>query len=241
MKRKVAAAAAAVLAVSMSIPAFAHQVNVVIPSEKPAAEETVTEEPAAEETTTEEPAAEETATEEPAAEEAVTEEPAAEETTTEEPAAEEEIDYDFKDVSAEDEELVKAAVEAGIVTGVTRTKLGADEKISVQDLCLILWNINGRPATPGKSAYNAFSADQYAVSAVKWGASQALISEADVPSRTLSVTELKAILAEAGYDVAAVADSDSDATKIDVIKLVVSLDTGAEETVKKGDHEVIVK
>ncbi|MEA4972115.1 MAG: S-layer homology domain-containing protein [Candidatus Metalachnospira sp.] len=130
-------------------------------------------------------------------------------------------EHKFTDVSKEDNGVVNIAYKNGEVVGITDTTLGANENITMQDFCIILWNMADCPSTMGRTAYNANSADKYAVAAVKWAVSNSIISGTADTHKALTVSEVKAMLDKAGYDVSSIEDSDKEVTKIDSLRMIV--------------------
>lgn len=178
MKKMIMSAAVAIMAASMSVPAFAHQVTIVGGTNGAPAAET--------------------------------------------PGSSE--GHSFSDVSDADKDIIDIAVKNGAIVGVTDNMLGAEDNLSLQDLCVILWNMAGCPDAYGKIAYNANKADKYAVAAIKWAVSQNIISGTDDPHKLLTAADVKQMLDKAGYDIAAVEGSENDVTKIEALRMIVKAD-----------------
>ncbi|MPN03293.1 hypothetical protein SDC9_150520 [bioreactor metagenome] len=130
-------------------------------------------------------------------------------------------EHNFTDVSKDDYDIVNIAYKNGDVVGITDTTLGANENITLQDFCLILWNMADCPSTVGKAAYNAFDADKYAVAAVKWAVSEGIISSTADPHKALTVADVKAMLYNAGYDASSIVGSDTEVTKIRALRMII--------------------
>ena len=112
MKKNLMGVAAAVLAMSMSMPAFAHEVTVKGGTNN-----------------------------------------------TPEPTVEHEENlHGFNDVDKKDNATVNKAVDKNAVVGVGNNKLEGDEIITIEDLAVMLWSMEGSPVTPGKIAPAAVNA-----------------------------------------------------------------------------------
>lgn len=175
MKKKLIALVAAVLTVCMSVPAFAHQVNVVGGTDNRPVPET--------------------------------------------PVYN--AEHNFTDVSKDDYDVVNIAYKNGDVVGITDTTLGANDNVILQDFCLILWKMAGCPDTVGKLAYNAFGADKYAVEAVKWAVSEGIVSGTVDAHKVLTVSDVKAMLYNAGYDASSIVGTDKEVTKIRALRMII--------------------
>lgn len=186
MKRMIMAIVAAALAVSMSLPVFAYQVNVVGGTDNRPVPET--------------------------------------------PVYN--AEHNFTDVSKEDNDIVNIAFKDGVIVGISDNTLGAEDNMKLQDLCLILWNMAGCPDAPGKKAYSAFSADKYAVSAVKWAVARSVISGTDDPQKVLTVADVKQMLYNAGYDASSIVGTPKEVTKIRALRMII-------KSTKRGSIQVI--
>ncbi len=96
----------------------------------------------------------------------------------------------------------------------------AEDKMTLQDLCLILWNMEGSLNVHGVVAYNTNSADHNAVSAIKWAVAVNIISSTDDPHRVLTIADVKRILDKAGYDTTSIEDGTAEVTEQEVLNMI---------------------
>lgn len=174
MKKNLMGVAAAVLAMSMSMPAFAHEVTVKGGTNN-----------------------------------------------TPEPTVEHEENlHGFNDVDKKDNATVNKAVDKNAVVGVGNNKLEGDEIITIEDLAVMLWSMEGSPVTPGKIAPAAVNSSVYAKQAVKWAVAQNIIGETEDPLRNATVADVKAMLAAYGLDMSEVVGSPTEATRMRALELI---------------------